>query len=123
MRHITLLMAFGKTLRASAVSPAATPTVDARVGKYDALHDQHGRQDAVREDPAVIRDKVKPRHLPGDRMAARKNTAPTARNTASVPTLTSENQNSISPNTFTPIMFITDTIPSAPSANTTAARP
>lgn len=35
-----------------------------------------------------------------------------------MPTLTSENQNSISPNTFTPIMFITDTIPSAPSANT-----
>ena len=44
-------------------------------------------------------------------------TTPITRNRESAPTLTSENQNSISPNHFTPTRFITVTMLSATSAN------
>ena len=44
-------------------------------------------------------------------------TTPTIRNSAIATTLISANQNSISANHFTPIMFMVATMPSAPRAN------
>ncbi|MNC32559.1 hypothetical protein D3C75_809210 [compost metagenome] len=119
MRQITLLIAFGTMVCGSLHSPAAVPTssIEAKANTTPCTRTKAGNRPWGKKPPLSV-IKWKPVALPSSILPLPRKTVPTTRNATIARTLISANQNSISANHFTPIMFIVPTIPRAQSANT-----
>ncbi|MOA20914.1 hypothetical protein D3C78_1413860 [compost metagenome] len=112
------MIAFGSILAGSLHSPAAVPisSIPAKAKITPCTSTNAGSRPCGNMPPfSVIR--CRPVVLPATGVPVPSNTTPTTRNSAMATTLIRANQNSISANHFTPIMFMVATTPSAQSAN------